>query len=173
VSITCNVSQVFGTKWLATRESGRLPHLCGGFAARLEEYTQRPARRAGQAVFVLRVACQFGQREVLVSPLLGSTVAWFEREMLPRLSEAATGGSWVGVVRLAITLQCKSSCVAACVGSCNCVERTMWRNGGWLRVPFPQLELSHLPRWWNGLTDGAEEDSAEVPWLSCPCGLHV
>jgi len=161
-------------EWFLTKESGCAPAVCVGFSALVERCEGVLGRRVGRSVFVVKAVGQTGQWEVVCVPLSGSTVEWFEENVLPSLLQHVREGSWQKVVGVVCYLTCMPSCLQGCQGDCSCVERSLWTGSGWRRIPEPEWHVPRCVRWWSGFTDAVGEVCAEVgPWLRCPCGLHV
>ena len=171
--MTCEVTCAGGAKWYATKESGQLPELCSGMQGLLENMENMLKPRAKRSVFVVKMLGGPGQYEVLVVPLIPSTVDWFEREILPTVVHHVQSSKWVGVEHIREFLQCKSPCLQACKGLCSCGEASLWRQGGFRSVRGPELHYPYLPFWWAGVCDGVGDVGTGMPWMHCPCSTCV
>jgi hypothetical protein len=174
VSITCEVSREPGVEWFLTKESGRVPPLCAGLEGLLRGFSGLLDARGRRSIFAVKVEGGSDRVEALVVPSLSTTVDWFEDRILPTLSQHVQEGSWAAVVHICHFLVCKAACLRACSGECTCEERVVWRQGGWRRVPVPEMHLPTLPFWWSGVTDafGAISDDS-IAWLRCPCAVET
>ena len=173
VSLTLEVTAEPGVEWMLTKESGRLPRLCGGLRQLLEGFPGVLDARPRVSLFIVKVMGRDTEWELWVVPFLLSTVAWFEEFVLPRVLEGVREGNWKGVVHVGTFLECKSPCLRGCAkDECSCAEQQIWRGSGWRRVRMPELHVQPHIGWWKGLTDGAGDLPDGGPWLRCPCGSH-
>jgi hypothetical protein len=158
-----------GVEWFLTKESGRLPILCGNLRALVESVPGVLLERPARSLFVVKVSGQADRVEVVVVPLAGTTVVWFEGAVLMMILESVRSGSWATVMHVACFLVCKPPCLRGCQGICTCEEKTLWAGCGWRRVGGLELNVPRYVGWWTGVTDAVGRVGARS-WLRCPCG---
>lgn len=173
LSITCDLSSQREAVWYITRESGQPPPLCPGMQGLVKGFGVSLDVRARRSVFAVKISGLGDKLEVLVVALAPSTIDWFEEHILPSIQHHVREGSWAAVVHISEFLVCKPPCLRGCSGACVCPEALLWKQGGWRRVPVPELQVRNLPFWWTGVSDSIGEVYADgTPWLRCVCGAR-
>jgi hypothetical protein len=151
-------------KWFLTKESGKLPLICGGLGGLLIQVDGAMQRREARSVFAVKIMREVGEMEVLVSRLCGRHVSEFQKQRLPYLRAQLAGGSWADVLHACCWLAWSNE------GATQAAAEGMM---GWRRVTGPEIQVGYLPTWWSGVSDAIGCTNGDgLPWLRCPCGMY-
>jgi hypothetical protein len=126
--------------------------------------------RRRQGVLVVKLVGAVGQCEVLIGPLVRTTMEWVFEEVIAAGYGMVLSGDWNGTLELVEFLTRGPDCMRACGGVCSCVEQELWDAVGWRRAAAPELDLAKLPLWWTGVCDavGTLGEGGKL-WMQCPC----